>query len=146
MPEITPTRMPENPRRSSRVASQKKSPDGGSKKNKTKKLRGGKDDSYNLSKHLGISSKSSSKLSYYITIYMELQEGTTLNKDDLKNIKCRQKWNAVRKAYADFTGQKYIIPPVYNNTPKNKSGGTRRNTRHNNTKNNKKNNYTRRNK
>ena len=57
-----------------------------------------------------------SKISYYITIDMELHPGKTMTPDELKKIKCRQKWNAVRKAYARFVGKPYIIPPVYQNT------------------------------
>ena len=44
---------------------------------------------------------------------MELQKGTSLSEEQLSDAKCRQKWNAVRKAYANFTGKKYVIPPVY---------------------------------
>ena len=44
---------------------------------------------------------------------MELQKVTSLNEKQLSDAKCRQKWNAVRKAYANFTGKKYVIPPVY---------------------------------
>lgn len=64
--------------------------------------------------------KDASKICYYITIDMELQKGTTLDETELKNAKCRQKWNSVRKAYANFTGKKYVIPPVYD-TSKNKT-------------------------
>jgi hypothetical protein len=58
--------------------------------------------------------RDSSKICYYITIDMELQKGTTLSEEQMSDAKCRQKWNAVRKAYANFTGKKYVIPPVYN--------------------------------
>ena len=64
--------------------------------------------------------KDASKICYYITIDMELQKGTSLNEEQLSDAKCRQKWNAVRKAYANFTGKKYVIPPVYD-TSKNKT-------------------------
>jgi hypothetical protein len=56
-----------------------------------------------------------SKLAYYITIDMELHPGTTITPQEQKVLKCRQKWNSVRKAYADFVGKPYIIPPVYQN-------------------------------
>jgi hypothetical protein len=59
--------------------------------------------------------KESTQIAYYITIDMELQSGTTLTEEDKKNIKCRIKWNAVRKAYAEFTGQPYTIAPLYHN-------------------------------
>jgi hypothetical protein len=75
--------------------------------------------------------KESTQLAYYITIEMELQSGTSLTPEEMKNYKCRQKWNSVRKAYADFTGKPYVIPPVYPNSPiKNstkKYGGRKKN-------------------
>ena len=80
---------------------------------------------YNISQNLGI--KEDSNLSYNITIEMELQEGTKIDKKQLHDIKCNQKWNSVRKAYADFMGQKYVIPPIYKSTLKN-------NNNHNHTK------------
>jgi hypothetical protein len=54
-----------------------------------------------------------SQLAYYITIDLELHPGTSISPEEMKNIKCRQKWNSVRKAYADFTGKPYVITPVY---------------------------------
>jgi len=57
--------------------------------------------------------KDSSKICYYITIDMELQKGTSLSEEQLSDAKCRQKWNSVRKAFSNFTGKKYVIPPVY---------------------------------
>ena len=56
----------------------------------------------------------SSKLAYYITIYMELYPGTSIPPEEKSNLKCKSNWNSVRKAYADFLGKPYIIPPVYN--------------------------------
>jgi hypothetical protein len=66
--------------------------------------------------------KDNSNISYYITIDMELQPGLTLTPKELKESLCRQKWNSVRKAYAGFTGQPYVIKPLYqmNKTTKNK--------------------------
>ena len=46
---------------------------------------------------------------------MELQKGTTLSKEQISDIKCTKGWNKVRKSFADFTGKKYVIPPVYEN-------------------------------
>jgi hypothetical protein len=60
----------------------------------------------------------SSKIGYYISIDMELQKGTSLSPEELSNAKCNRKWNSVRKAFADFTGMKYVIPPIYNNKTK----------------------------
>jgi hypothetical protein len=55
------------------------------------------------------------QISFHITIDMELQKGKTLSKEQISNIKCIKGWNNVRKSYADFTGQKYVLPPVYEN-------------------------------
>jgi len=68
-----------------------------------------------------------------------------LSKEQISNIKCIKGWNKVRKSFAEFTGRKYVIPPVYenlsdkynkkekeeekeknNNTKKNIEGGKRR--------------------
>ena len=56
-----------------------------------------------------------SLISFYITIDMELQKGTTLSKEQISNIKCIKGWNKVRKSFAEFTGKKYVVPPVYEN-------------------------------
>ena len=58
-----------------------------------------------------------SNISYYITIDMDLQKGTTLSSKDLSNLKCRQRWNSVRKSYADLRGLNYIAMPDYSNLP-----------------------------
>ena len=55
------------------------------------------------------------KISFHITIDMELQKGTTLSKEQMSNIKCIKGWNKVRKSFSEFTGQKYVITPTYNN-------------------------------
>jgi hypothetical protein len=60
-------------------------------------------------------------ISYYITIDMELYPGTSIPPEDLSNLRCIQKWNSVRKAYADFTGKPYVITPVYSLLKNNKS-------------------------
>ena len=56
-----------------------------------------------------------SQIGYYISIDMELKKGTSLSPEELNNLKCNRKWNSVRKAFANFTGKKYVIPPVYAN-------------------------------
>jgi hypothetical protein len=62
-----------------------------------------------------------SNIGYYISIDMELHPGLTLTPEELKESQCRQKWNAVRKAYAGFRGQPYVIPPVYQTNKTNKT-------------------------
>ena len=57
--------------------------------------------------------KDVSKLGYYISIDLELKKGSPLTPEEINQSQCTRKWNTVRKAYADFTGKKYVIPPVY---------------------------------
>ena len=57
--------------------------------------------------------KEDSQLAYYITIDLQLHPGTTITPEELKDLKCAHKWNAVRKAWSEFTGTPYVIPPVY---------------------------------
>lgn len=45
-----------------------------------------------------------SKLAYYITIDMELHPGTSITPQEQKVLKCRQKWNSVRKSLCGFRG------------------------------------------
>ena len=72
-----------------------------------------------------------SKLAYYITIDMELYPGTEMSPEIKKQLKCRQKWNTVRKAWANFRGLPYVTQPIYAfYTPENKKD-TRDNTRKN---------------
>jgi hypothetical protein len=54
-----------------------------------------------------------SKLAYYVTIDLELHPGTSISPDEARTLKCNQKWNAIRKSYANFVGKPYIIPPIY---------------------------------
>jgi hypothetical protein len=80
-----------------------------------------------------------SKLAYSITIDMELYPGTKIPEDQLKKLKCTSKWNAVRKAWADFTGKPYIIKPVYSML-ENKQINNKSNSKYNKYPNNKTNN------
>jgi hypothetical protein len=75
--------------------------------------------------------RDTSKIGYYISIDMELQKGTSLSPEQLNDAKCNRKWNSVRKSFADFTGRKYVIPPVYTNKTQ------KQNQKQNVTKNNK---------
>ena len=54
-----------------------------------------------------------SKIAYWITIEMELYPGTTIKPDQMRNLKCNSKWNAIRKSYSEFIGKPYVIPPAY---------------------------------
>jgi hypothetical protein len=54
-----------------------------------------------------------SKIGYYISIDLELKKGSPLTPEEIGESKCTRKWNTVRKAFANFTGKTYTIPPVY---------------------------------
>ena len=54
-----------------------------------------------------------SKLAYSITVALELYPGTEIPKDKLAKVQCNSRWEAVRKAWAEFTGKPYIIAPKY---------------------------------
>jgi hypothetical protein len=77
------------------------------------------------------------KLEYVVVIDMELYKGTTLTPEQISEAKCNSRYNAIRKAFAEFTGKPYVIKPVYpvsvNNTKKNKepAKGGKRKTRRN---------------
>jgi hypothetical protein len=75
--------------------------------------------------------RDNSKLAYEIVIDMELQPGTSLTPQQINESKCNSKYNAIRKAFAEFTGRPYVIPPVYKSTQtkKNVGGKPNRNTR-----------------
>jgi hypothetical protein len=79
----------------------------------------------------------SSKIAYSIIIDMEIHPGTSLTPEQLQNSKCNSKYNAIRKAFSEFTGKPYTMQPVYpepkNNTKKNllQTKGGKRKTRKN---------------
>ena len=80
-----------------------------------------------------------SKIAYSIIIDMELHPGTSLTPQQISESKCNTKYNAIRKAFAEFTGRPYVIPPVYNKTIKNKNASyvpveTKNNQRFDNTR------------
>jgi hypothetical protein len=64
--------------------------------------------------------RESSKLAYIINIDMELHPGTSLTPEQINESKCNNKYNAIRKSYAEFTGTPYVIPPVYQTKPEKK--------------------------
>jgi hypothetical protein len=80
-----------------------------------------------------------SKYCYRVTVDLEVYLGDTLTMHDKETAKCRRKWNSVRKAYADFMGLKYVIPPAignakpktthYNTTRKLVGGNSNKHTR-----------------
>jgi len=86
-----------------------------------------------------------SNTSYYITLDLELQIGDQITSQQMSDVKCVQRYNAIKKSYSEFTGTPYVIPPVYANLPGNKTtkNTITRNSRNTNTGNT--NNQTRKN-
>jgi hypothetical protein len=80
--------------------------------------------------------KDLSKICYSVSLDLELKRGSPLTPDELKQSNCTQKWNTIRKSFANFTDKKYNIPPVYDysnkQTLKNKSNNTNTNNNNNN--------------
>ena len=68
--------------------------------------------------------ESENNISYNIAIDLQLYKGKTIPIKDIEKIKCMNKWNAIRKSFCNFTGQKYVIPPIYD-----KKGGSKRKLR-----------------
>ena len=60
-----------------------------------------------------LKAKKESNLSYQITIDLELQKGDKLSPKLLEESNCINRLNQIKKSYANLTGTKYIIPPVY---------------------------------
>ena len=57
---------------------------------------------------------------------MELHPGTSLTPQQISQSKCSNRYNSIRKSFAEFTGRPYVIPPVYptnQNTRKRQVGG-----------------------
>jgi len=65
----------------------------------------------------------------YINIDLELHPGRTITPKEFENVKCMHKWNAIKKAYSEFTGKPYVIRPIYNSmkTSKNIKSGEKYN-------------------
>ena len=60
-----------------------------------------------------LKAKKDSNLSYQITIDLELQKGDKLSPKLIEESNCINRLNQIKKSYANLTGTKYIIPPVY---------------------------------
>jgi len=75
---------------------------------------------YIYSKPINITKKTDeqelAKIAYIITIDMEVYPGTSLTPEQISQSKCNSKYNAIRKAFSDFTGRPYTILPIYTET------------------------------
>jgi hypothetical protein len=56
----------------------------------------------------GQKNNSNDKLTFYITVDLELHPGSTITPDEMKTLKCDTKWYAVEKAWSEFIGSKTV--------------------------------------
>ena len=61
-----------------------------------------------------LDSTKDSKIGYHIKVDVELVSGTNLTPEQISKSKCSAKWNSIKKSFANFTGKKYVVKPVYN--------------------------------
>ena len=54
-----------------------------------------------------------SKLAYYIDVYLELHPGTTISPEELKKSKCSHQFNLIKQTGSTLVGKKYIQSPDY---------------------------------
>ena len=105
--------------------------------------------SYNLSQNKARDSKS--KLSYYITVELELFPGKSINPFQKSVVKCQSTFERIRESYAEIFGYQYRPAPMkevygYNNNNNNNSKKNRnRNNNNNNSKKNRNRNNNRNN-
>ena len=70
-------------------------------------------DNINNIKIGGDKKEGESSLTYLISIELALYSGKSIPKDKESEIKCKMRWNNVRKSYSNLTNQKYVIKPEY---------------------------------
>jgi hypothetical protein len=56
-------------------------------------------------------------LAYYITVFLELEKGSSLSPEQMKELRCRKVWSSVQKSYAELMGQTYEPTVDENNAP-----------------------------
>ena len=54
-----------------------------------------------------------SKIAYSVTIDLELRPGTSITPQQLTTTKCDAKLKAIQRAFANLTGQPFVVTPVY---------------------------------
>ncbi len=64
-------------------------------------------------KEVPLLSKKESNLSYQIIIDLLLQKGDKLSPELSNEADCLKNLNEIKKSYANLTGKKYVLPPVY---------------------------------
>lgn len=84
---------------------------------------------YNYSRY-NYPSEDNSDYAYYITISLELYPGTSIPPEDEKGMSCNKKWNSIKKAYSEFTGNPYKPASLY----KTKTANTKQNRPQNSTR------------
>jgi len=54
-----------------------------------------------------VTNRQNGPLAYYITVYLDLEKGSALSPEQMKELKCRKVWSSVQKSYAELMGQSY---------------------------------------
>ena len=57
------------------------------------------------------------QICYIIDVNMMLKKGTDIANNDISNLVCDRKWNAINKSFNNLIGRKYEMTPDYNNMP-----------------------------
>jgi len=58
-----------------------------------------------------------SPLSYYVTVYLELEKGKVLTTSNLVKAKCDTNYNKLIYGLSKFMGKDFVLPPDYNKLP-----------------------------
>ena len=58
-----------------------------------------------------------SPLSYYVTVYLELEKGKVLTASNLVKAKCNTGYNKLLYDFSRFMGKDFVLPPDYNKLP-----------------------------
>jgi hypothetical protein len=58
-----------------------------------------------------------SPLSYYVTVYLELEKGKVLTASNLVKAKCNTGYNKLLYDFSRFIGKDFVLPPDYNKLP-----------------------------
>jgi hypothetical protein len=54
-----------------------------------------------------VTNRQNGPLAYYITVYLDLEKGTALSPEQMKELKCRKVWSSIQKSYTELMGQNY---------------------------------------
>ena len=64
-----------------------------------------------------VKNRQNGPLAYYITVYLDLEKGSSLSPEQMKELRCRKVWSSVQKSYAELMGQSYELDVNEHNDP-----------------------------